>query len=84
MRGPSGRGAIRLARAGVLDSTSSTAGKRNEVLAVVSRASPRRVVRHAGQLPLRVGNPESASQTMSHFGSASCSFLMPVSVTNVW
>ena len=47
VRGPSGRGASRaeekgasrLARAGVLDSTLSTASKRNEVLAVVSRAS---------------------------------------------
>ena len=38
-RGPSGRGASRLARAGVLDRTSSTASKRNEVMAVVSRAS---------------------------------------------
>ena len=49
MRGPSGRGASRLARAGVLDSTSSTASKRNEVMAVVSRASPVKVVRYAGQ-----------------------------------
>ena len=32
VRGPSGRGVRRLARAGVLDSTSSTASKRNEVL----------------------------------------------------
>ena len=47
VRGPSGlgasraeeKGASRLARAGVLDGTSSTASKRNEVLAVVSRAS---------------------------------------------
>ena len=39
MRGPSGRGASRLARAGVLDCTSSTASKRNEVMAVVSCAS---------------------------------------------
>ena len=47
VRGPSGlgasraeeKGASRLARAGVLDSTLSTASKRNEVLAVVSRAS---------------------------------------------
>ena len=39
VRGPSGRGASRLARAGVLDSTLSTASKRNEVLAVVSCAS---------------------------------------------
>ncbi|MDE0295720.1 MAG: hypothetical protein OXI93_16140 [Bryobacterales bacterium] len=47
VRGPSGRGASRaeekgasrLARAGVLDSTSSTSSKRNEVMAVVSRAS---------------------------------------------
>ena len=39
VRGPSGRGASRLARAGVLVSTSSTASKRNEVMAVVSRAS---------------------------------------------
>ena len=39
VRGPSGRGACRLARAGVLDSTLSTASKRNEVLAVVSCAS---------------------------------------------
>ena len=38
VRGPSGRGASCLARAGVLDSTLSTASKRNEVLAVVSRA----------------------------------------------
>ena len=40
MRGPSGRGASRLTRAGVLESTSSTASKRNEVMAVLSRASP--------------------------------------------
>ena len=39
VRGPSGRGARRLARAGVLVSTLSTASKRNEVMAVVSRAS---------------------------------------------
>ena len=39
VRGPSGRGARRLARAGVLESTSSTASKRNQVVAVVSRAS---------------------------------------------
>ena len=39
VRGPSGRGARRLARAGVLDSTLSTASKRNEVLALVSCAS---------------------------------------------
>ena len=39
VRGPSGRGEHRLARAGVLDSTSSTASKRNEVMAVVSCAS---------------------------------------------
>ena len=39
VRGPSGRGASRLARTGVLDSTLSTASKRNEVLAVVSRVS---------------------------------------------
>ena len=39
VRGPSGRGARRLARAGVIDSTSSTASKRNEVTAVLSRAS---------------------------------------------
>ena len=39
VRGPSGRGASRLARAGVLDGTLSTASKRNEVLAVVWRAS---------------------------------------------
>ena len=47
VRGPSGlgasraeeKGASRLARAGVLDGTSSTASKRNEVMAVVSRAS---------------------------------------------
>ena len=39
VRRPSGRGASRLARAGVLDSTSSTASKRNEVMAVLSRAS---------------------------------------------
>ena len=47
VRGPSGRGASRaeekgasrLARAGVLDSTLSTASKRNEVLVLVSRAS---------------------------------------------
>ena len=39
VRGSSGRGARRLARAGVLDSTLSTASKRNEVLAVVSCAS---------------------------------------------
>ena len=37
VRGPSGRGASRLARAG--DSTSSTASQRNEVMAVLSRAS---------------------------------------------
>ena len=40
MRGPSGRGARRLARAGVLESTLSTASQRNEVMAVLSRASP--------------------------------------------
>ena len=39
VRGASGRGASRLARAGVLDRTLSTASKRNEVLAVVSCAS---------------------------------------------
>ena len=39
VRGPPGRGARRLARAGVLDGTLSTASKRNEVLAVVWRAS---------------------------------------------
>ena len=47
VRGPSGlgasraeeKGASRLARAGVLESTLSTASKRNEVLAVVSCAS---------------------------------------------
>ena len=38
-RGPLGLGASRLARAGVLTSTLSTASKRNEVLAVVSCAS---------------------------------------------
>ena len=39
VKGPSGRAASRLARAGVLDPTSSTASKRNEVMAVLSRAS---------------------------------------------
>ena len=39
VRGPSGRGASRLARAGVLDSTLSTASKRNDALTAVSRAS---------------------------------------------
>ena len=39
VREPSGRGASRLARAGVLDSTLSTASKRNEVLVLVSCAS---------------------------------------------
>ena len=38
VRGSSGRGASRLARAGVLKSTSSTASKCNEVMVVVSRA----------------------------------------------
>ena len=38
VRGPSGRGASRWARSGVLDSTSSTASKRNEVMAVLSGA----------------------------------------------
>ncbi len=48
VRGPAGRGASRLARAGVLDSTLSTASKRNEVMAVLSRASPvRRCERQA-------------------------------------
>ncbi|MYA79809.1 MAG: hypothetical protein F4X39_04685 [Acidobacteriia bacterium] len=51
MRGLSGRGASRLARAGVLDSTLSTASKSNEVLAVVSRGFDRRVVRNAGWSP---------------------------------
>ncbi len=40
--GPAGRGASRLARAGVLDPTSSTPSQRNEVIAVLSRASPLR------------------------------------------
>ena len=52
MRGPSGQGASRLARAGVLESTSSTASKRNEVMAVVSRAAAVKVVRNAGQIDL--------------------------------
>ena len=40
VRGPSGRGARRLARAqAYLNRTLSTASKRNEVMAVVSRAS---------------------------------------------
>ncbi|MYA79468.1 MAG: hypothetical protein F4X39_02930 [Acidobacteriia bacterium] len=40
MRGPSGRGASRLARTVALDRTSNTASRRQEALAVVSRAFP--------------------------------------------
>ena len=39
VRGPSVRGARRLTSGGVLDSTLSTASKRNEVMAGLSRAS---------------------------------------------
>ncbi len=45
---PSVRGARRLARGGVHDSTLGTVSKRNEVLAVLSRASAARCVRNAG------------------------------------
>ena len=53
MRGPSGRGASRLARAGVLESTSSTASKRNEVMAVLSHASAVR----GGEMQARLPRP---------------------------
>ena len=51
MRGPSGQGANRLARAGVLECTSSTASKRNEVMAVLSRASDVRWGERQARLP---------------------------------
>ena len=71
-RGPSGRVTSFFSRVGALDSTLSTASKRNEVLAVVWRASAVMWVESGGGAPA-VGRGSSSCWRLSPLASASVS-----------
>ena len=79
VRGPSIRGARRLARGGVLDSTLSTVTKRNEVVAGLSRAfAVRWVESRTGAVAL--GGGSSCCWPLSPCASVSVSALAPFPV----